>query len=215
VKSEARVARKALNYVGQLRLYSYADLVLLLVAVGATAQDVAQCSLLWFGFLIHLEWSHRDRGRLPWPWQAWAIPCIAGFAVQPSPRLVAFVIVAVIYSNKKRISFIALVGPLVNGAIKGALAFLVVQASWEAILAVTLLTAARNLAGDFRDIMKDRHEGVETIPVRLGIKHDIRWLYPTALIATSATWVWAGGLPAWSLVLAAAVQVATYRLTPR
>src|SRR5439155_19443378 len=84
---DARIRRLHLrrlgNYAGQLRPYSYADLVLLFAALHATPYQIVGCSLLWFGFLIHLEWWHRDEGRLLWPPYAWVIPWIAGTLMLP------------------------------------------------------------------------------------------------------------------------------------
>jgi 1,4-dihydroxy-2-naphthoate octaprenyltransferase len=207
--------RKVVNYVSQLRPYSYADLVLLLGALSASRSDFVQCSLLWFGFLIFLEWWHKDDGRLPWPWFAWVITWMAAVAINPTPHLFAFALVAIVYSAKKRLSAVAVVSPIVNGAVKGSLALLIAGTSWETALIVTTVMAARNLAGDFRDTVKDRAQGVQTVPVRLGITRDIKRLYPAALASTSVFWVVWGGLPAWSVLPVWFIEATTYGLTPR
>lgn len=207
--------KHVLNYVGQLRLYSYVDLVLLLLAVDASALEIVQCSLLWLGFLVFLEWRHRDRGRLRWPWYAWGGLWATAMVMGHVPELLPFFAVAIAYANKKRFTILAMVSPLVNGAIKGALVLIVARTRVDAIVIVTLLTAIRNLAGDFRDVIKDRSEKVATVPVRLGVRRDLPALYPTALVMTSTFWTVWGSLPAWLLAIAVAVQLATYRLTPR
>ncbi|MGI8413717.1 MAG: hypothetical protein ACR2QA_14765 [Solirubrobacteraceae bacterium] len=206
---------KLANYVSQLRPYSYADLMLLMLAIGATPLEITQCSLLWFGFLILLEWWHKDDGRLPWPWPAWAATWTIAVAINPGPRLAAFIVVAILYSAKKTFPSVAVVSPLANGAVKGSLALLVVGTSWQTAVLVTAVMAARNLAGDFRDTVKDRKQGVQTIPVRLGLKRNVKFAYPTALTATSAFWVVWGGLPLWYVLPVWLIEQRTYRLTPR
>lgn len=203
------------NYLGQLRAYSYIDLVLLLIAAGATTGEVGVCSLLWFGFLIYLEWLHRDAGRLRWPAAAWMAPWAAAAIWAHSPAVVAFFIVCVAYTFKKRVPALASLSPLTNGAVKATLLLLVAAASTPFAALVWAATATRNLLGDMRDVEKDRSEHVRTIPVRLGLPRDIRWLYPTGLALTTALWAAMAGLPAWALAGAWAVQAATYRLTPR
>ena len=209
------VGEAALNYLGQLRLYSYADLLLLLLALGASAAEIVQCSLLWFGFLIFLEWLHRDRGRLAWPWYAWAAPWAAAATLDPTAALAPFFAVAIAYSHKKRFSLLAAVSPLLNGAIKGTLVVVIAPDEFAAIALVTAVTALRNLAGDFRDVVKDRTENVATLPVRLGLAKDMPVLYPLSLLATSILWTAVGSLSVWYLAGAIAIQAATYRLTPR
>lgn len=211
----SRPALAIKNYLGQLRIYSYADLVLLLLALSAGGQALVQCSLLWFGFLVFLEYQHRDRGRARWPWVAWAAPWAAAIVIDPSPLLAVFFALSFGYTQKKALPRLACFSPVINGALKGALVCLVPGVTAGQVLAVTVVMATRNLAGDFRDVEKDRGENVATIPVRLGLAHDTRWLYPVALAATSTLWTVAGGLPWWALLTALIVQGGTYRWTPR
>lgn len=212
---EERVGLRLLNYLGQLRPYSYADLCLLLAAGGAGAVGFIQASSLWFAFLIYLEWRHRDRGRKPWPWVTWAGLGFFGLLLGPSPAVACFAAFCILYASKKAFPRLALISPLVNGLLKASLLFVATGIAGPFALLVAVLTGIRNLAGDMRDVVKDRAEKVETIPVRLGFKRDQPALYPAALAITSAVWVIYGGLPAWTLALAWVVELATYRLTPR
>jgi 1,4-dihydroxy-2-naphthoate octaprenyltransferase len=202
-------------HLGQLRLYSYSDLVLLLLAVGAHGRELAQCSLLWFGFLVFLDCQHRDRGRVPWPDIVWIGLWVVGLAIAPSLLVAPFLALAVLYTLKKRVRRLALISPLLNGSLKGALVCLVPGVALWQVVTVACLTGLRNVAGDYRDVLKDRADGVATSPIRLGARDDIRWLYPAALAATSVVWTVIGGLPWWYLLLALLVQVGTYRWTPR
>jgi hypothetical protein len=204
-----------LNYLWQLRPYSYADLCLLLLAGGAGAAGLAQASALWFSFLIYLEWRHRDRGRKPWPWFTWAGLGLVAFLMAPGLPVLCFAALCVLYASKKAFPRLALISPVINGLLKASLLFVATGVAGPFAVAVALLTGLRNLAGDMRDVVKDRAEGVQTIPVRLGLENDHPALYPATLVATSAIWALYGALPAWSLALVWVVEFSTYRLTPR
>jgi 4-hydroxybenzoate polyprenyltransferase len=195
-------------------MYSYADLLLLLAALHSSAKYTVGVSLLWFGFLIHLEWQHRDRGRALWSWYAWVIPWIAGLALLHSLWSIIFILLAVTYSLKKKIPQIAWISFLYNGALKGALV-VGLTSSWLILIGIVIIMAGRNLAGDFRDAGKDRSEGIRSLPVILGVKNNVPFVYPIALAITSSIWTAAGGLPLWMLMAALGVQAATYKLTPR
>ncbi|NUW37166.1 hypothetical protein HTZ77_38050 [Nonomuraea sp. SMC257] len=203
------------NYVGQLRIYSFVDLVLLLAALGAALPVAFGISLLWFGFLIHLEWRHRDAGRLLWPWYAWVIPWIAGAIVLHSVWLLPFFVLAVAYALKKRWPSCAAVSPLLNGGLKVTLVLLIPGVPAALCVLVFVIMTMRNLIGDLRDAGKDAREGVQTIPVLLGYQRHTPWIYPAALALTSGIWVYLGGLPWWCWIGAVLIQAGTYRLTPR
>jgi hypothetical protein len=202
------------NYASQLRAYSFADLVLLVLAAGGDARDLLVVTLLWLGFLVYLEWRHKDRGRARWPSAAWTAPWVGAVALRPTWTLILFFVFAALYAEKKTVPLLAAIAPLSNGALKATLVALIpgVSATW--VLAALALTAVRNLAGDVRDADKDRSEHVQTIPVRLRLRSHPR-AYPAILALTSTVWALAGRLPWWSLVLAWIVQRATYSLTPR
>ena len=204
-----------LNRVSQLRPYSYADLVVLWLALGAAPSELAGCSLLWFGFLIHLEWWHHDRGRLRWDPSTWVVAWIVAVALVPTPAVAVFFLLALGYSLKKRYRWLAAVSPLVNGGLKAALAAVVVPGAWAMIALIYGVMAFRNLMGDVRDAAKDAEEGVATVPVACGYRRATPYVYPLTLMATTLLWVLIGGLPLWVVPVAWSVEVATYPLTPR
>jgi hypothetical protein len=206
---------KVANYVGQLRLYSYVDLVLLWLWLGRDARSILAGTLLWFGFLVHLEWRHRDRGRLLWPWWAWAALIVSGAILAWSVWTFAFAALSALYAYKKRFPRIARFSFVYNGLLKVALLLATAPTSAPRACFVWVVMALRDLAGDFRDVEKDAEEGVETLPVWLGLRRDRRWLYPAALAVTSALWATLGHVQVVVLVACWAVQVSTYRLTPR
>jgi 4-hydroxybenzoate polyprenyltransferase len=203
------------NYLGQLRAYSFADLILLLVALEAGPRIVFGVSLLWAGFLIHLEWRHRDRGRFRWHWSMWVVPWLAAPLIVPSVWLIPFYASAVAYAYKKRFPPAAAVSPLVNGGLKTFLVLLTPAVTATAAALVLLLMSIRNLLGDVRDAEKDYAEGVRTLPVVAGYRRATPFVYPIGLMTTSAAWTVLGGLPWWALAVALAIQAGTYHLTPR
>lgn len=203
------------NYLGQLRAYSYVDLLLLCLALHATPLQFVAASLLWFGFLIHLEWRHRDRGRAPWPAWAWVALWSAGLLLGFSLASGLFIVLSVAYSLKKRYPWVGQVSFLYNGLLKVCLVATMPGAGARVLLLVFVLTSLRNLAGDLRDIERDSAEDVQTLPVRLGLHNDIPWIYPAILAATSACWAAVGHLPIVFLMIAWLIQAVTYRLTPR
>jgi hypothetical protein len=203
-----------LNYFGQLRMYSYVDIVLMLLALRADILTVVSCSLMWFGFLIHLEWWHRDKGRLFWPIWAWVIPWILGIIINLSIFHVPFVITCVFYSLKKRYRWIGLISWIINGSIKAWMVAMIPAPLWG-ILLVGGLMSLRNLAGDIRDGGKDSSEGVRSLPVMLGLKVNVSFIYPACLVSTSIIWVYIGGFSFLWLIPVLFVQGLTYHLTPR
>ncbi|GHH67355.1 hypothetical protein GCM10017673_14220 [Streptosporangium violaceochromogenes] len=207
--------KRVVNYVGQLRVYSYADLLLLLPAVRADVPAMAGISLLWFGFLIHLEWRHQDAGRLRWPWYAWAGPWAVGAAIFHGPQVVPFLALAVGYALKKRSRSLCAISPLLNGGLKVALIALVPGVPAGTCALVFAVMTVRNLLGDMRDAAKDAKEGVGTIPVLLGLRTNTPWVYPAGLAFSSGLWTVLGDLPPWWYAVALLVQAATYHLTPR
>jgi len=213
--SSREVLSRLGNYLSQLRAYSYVDLLLLWFALGASGREIAAASLLWFGFLIHLEWRHGDTGRERWDWRIWVALWIVGAALSLSVASLLVIALATAYSLKKRIPLIGRLSFIYNGGIKVALCLIVPGLSPRWVLLILALMSFRNLMGDFRDIEKDTREGVKTLPVALGLRKDVKWLYPATLALTSLVWTLVGDVDWRLLVVAWMVQAATYRLTPR
>src|SRR3712207_4381934 len=120
-----------MNYLWQLRPYSYADLILMLLAIGANAWNIVIASFLWFGFLVHLEWRHRDVGRRLWRWEVWGalwMAAIITFTVvghRSLPgylSLVCAILFAVCYALKKRSTTVGVSSWLISGSNKAAIA---------------------------------------------------------------------------------------------
>lgn len=203
-----------INYFGQLRMYSYVDIILMLLAFKADIITIVSCSFLWFGFLIHLEWRHRDKGRLNWSIWAWIIPWTFGIIIHPSLYQIPFIITCIAYSLKKRFKWIGLISWIINGSIKAWMVAMIPTKLWG-ILVVGGFMCIRNLAGDIRDAGKDSVEGVPTLPVVLGLKLNIPYVYPICLMITSVSWIYIGGFSFLWIIPVFLIQVLTYHLTPR
>lgn len=207
--------KSLLNYLWQLRPYSYADLLLLLLTCRANGQEILGVSCLWFGFLIHLEWRHKDVGRLRWPGFLWILVWVIGFVILYRMSSLFFLGFAILYSFKKRNKFIGLFSFVINGCIKGCLVATLASASPAMIALVILVMSIRNLAGDIRDAGKDAAEGVMSLPIFLGYRRNTGTVYPACLVATSILWTVLGDLSGWLLATALIIEWATYHRTPR
>jgi hypothetical protein len=213
--AQSSLLSQPLNYLWQLRPYSYVDLLLLMAWLNADTRQIAGVTALWFGFLIHLEWRHRDAGRAKWHWAVWIVLWVAGAYLIADLSVGAFWALGAMYAMKKDIALIAPVAWLINGAMKAALVATLPLTTSRTLLEVALVMAARNLTGDVRDAGKDFGEGVRSLPVVLGYRRNTRVVYPVCLAATSTTWSIQGGLPWWYLIAALMIAAATYRLTSR
>jgi len=206
--------RSFINYVGQLRFYSYSDLLLMFIWLDADFKQIVSCSLLWFGFLVYLESVHKDNGRSRWHWSIWLSSWIAGVVLLPNWFQLLFFVAAVFYALKKypRIGWAS---PLFNGLVKATLILTFPNGSKTSVAIVFAVMAIRNLVGDFRDAGKDFKEGIKTMPILFHYKHNTPLVYPLCLGLTSALWTWLGGLPWYALAISWAVQALTYNWTPR
>ena len=106
--------KRLMNHVGQLRLYSFVDLVLLLIAARATSSQLAGGLLLWVGFLLYLENGHRHSCREPFIPYCWVGIWLVGFALFPHAFALAFILLSIAYTRKKW-GYWGLVAPIVRG----------------------------------------------------------------------------------------------------
>ncbi len=202
-----------LNYLGQLRLYSLADLVLLLIAVGAITHQFWGALLLHVAFLAHLENRHAHTYRKRVPVSFSYILAIFGLLLFKRLEGILYIFVSYLYTKKtKNLGWLSpfcrgLQNLLIVGAITG-------YASYIPYLVGAVLFA-RNLTGDMRDVEKDKEERMRTIPVILGMRKNMKHIHLYATMVTSIVWWLVSPLAIGWLCLVLLVQVSTYRLTPR
>lgn len=208
------VSSHFINYVGQLRAYSYVDLILMFLWLEATPQMIVALSCLWFGFLVFLESIHKDRGRREWHWSVWVLLWSTGAILLMRWEVLFFFLMASLYAFKKKRNF-GKISFITNGLIKVALVYLIPNVSLITLGVVFVAMSFRNLMGDFRDIEKDTEEEVQTFPIFLGFQKDRKYLYPVTLALTTFLWFFIGDLSVFWLIFAWVIQLITYNWTPR
>ncbi len=218
------VTKKLVNYLGQLRIYSLIDYMLMLVAAGASPNGPQFWGALdyWVGFLAHLESVHHDQGREPVPGiLPWAVWLLATTTWKNDDVGFLFIALSLIYAWKKRKPW-GLVSPFVRGlqalVITGGIMGYGHLFPWVA----AVLTGRRNWKGDQRDkeedqkdVNKNRPDGVQTWPVVMGQEKDKPFAHLTALLVTTWVWWWFSKLPWWVPMGVNLIQLATYWCTPR
>ncbi|OGE84886.1 MAG: hypothetical protein A3J48_02115 [Candidatus Doudnabacteria bacterium RIFCSPHIGHO2_02_FULL_46_11] len=201
------------NYLGQLRLYSFADTALLLWAFEFRGHEFAGGLLLWCAFLAYLEWRHNHGDRTPIPGWVVAMLTVAGLVMFPIISAATFLFLGMLYTLKKRGKW-GLISPYLRGLQTAALISHHASPYW--LFKVAMVMWARNVIGDARDVNRDRAEGVMTKPV---IKN---WYAPHwrtthrgMVMVTSYLWWSMSTLSVWWVASAWVVQIITYNWTPR
>ncbi len=210
--------KKLVNYIGQLRLYSLADLILMLYVIpGSHFRESLGAVLLWVGFLAHLESVHKDRGREPvnkiYAWLFW----LQAFVFLGDSEVgTLYILLSIFYSFKKK-WYWARLSPLIRGLQTISMLVLVSpsELKWYWLFAAAILVTNRNFWGDARDTVHDAKERVRTWPVAMGMKnHPFAHLFST-IATTLGFWLYANTLRFKWLALIVFIEVATYWLTPR
>jgi hypothetical protein len=104
------------NYIGQLRLYSLADLVLLLIALQAGTPQFIGAIILHVAFLAYLESSHSHPYRAKVPrWISYAL-AIIGVVIYGRIEGLIYLFFGFLYTQK--IKGLGFVSPLFRGLTK-------------------------------------------------------------------------------------------------
>lgn len=206
--------KKALNIIGQIRIYTLIELVLFAYAIGSSLQEIAGIVLLHIGFLFYLEATHKHSYRVPIQKYIWIFIGVVGIFLYAKMAVVGFIFASILYVRKKQVPF-SYLAPLARGfqnyfLAAGIVGFL----SPLAFLALGML-AIRNFAGDLRDVVKDSGEGMRTLPVVFGISKDYKFVHILALFVTTFIWWHISGISISWLIAMWAIQIATYNITPR
>jgi len=203
-----------LNYLGQLRIYSLVDIVLLLVATHANVQLFAGSLLLWISFLCYLETSHKHSYRKtisPW---LWIVLGLIGAALYRKPEVILFVVASYIYTQKTRKN-VGLFSSLFR-AMQNFFLVIGIVGFGNPLTGLSLvLVFIRNALGDLRDLEKDKKEGMTTLPMLLGFKKSVTYVHLVAVMLTSLVWWHFADISGWWLLPIFALQIFTYNLTPR
>ena len=207
--------KSILNYIGQLRLYSLVDLIVLLIVVKANSHELIGAVLLHIGFLAYLESMHGHSYRERVPGQAGIIIIVLGSVLYG--HVVAttlFVFFSFLYSLKTK-DYLGVFAPIARSlqyfALIGGITGFSDRFLWIVIAAVFI----RNLIGDVRDSGKDKNEKLKTIPVLLGINKNIKYIHLFAVFTTTILWWSYSSIPIHWLFATLLVEAFSYNLTPR
>ncbi|KKQ28477.1 MAG: hypothetical protein US41_C0003G0016 [Parcubacteria group bacterium GW2011_GWB1_37_13] len=203
-----------LNYIGQLRIYSLVDLALLLVAVGATNEEFFGVFCLHIGFLAYLEGRHAHNGRVIVPKWTWAVFALVGMLFYQKFEAILFLVGGYLYTKKNTVSW-GILSPFFRGF---QLFFLMAGICGYSVclpLVALVVSFIRNLIGDWRDVGKDQQAGMKTLPILLGIEHDLKYGHLIAVTMSTTVWWSYTDLSFYVLFYAIVIEVATYNLTPR
>lgn len=211
------ITSRLLNYLGQLRIYSLVDLMLMLVAAGASPASLRfwGAVFLWVGFLAHLESVHHDKGREPVPsliaWLLW-LQALVWWKNSTAGDL--FFVGSLLYAQKKKYPW-GLISPFMRGLQTFVIVGHIVGYNHAFPWLVATLTALRNSLGDLRDSSEDAEEGIRTWPAMWKWRSR-PFVHLFGVFGTTIVW-WlnADGLPLWLLPMILIVEATTYWLTPR
>lgn len=203
-----------LNYLGQLRLYSLVDLLLLFYIIHASNLEMAGVIFLWIGFLLYLESQHKHSYRREFPKLMWIAFELVGLILFRKVEGLAFVVASFFYARKKD-KYFSYLSPLFRGLQSFFLTAGILGYHNTFIWVVFALTIIRNMFGDFRDIEKDRAESMLTVPILIGMKKNVKYVHLIAVMGTSLVWWIYGGL-SWEILAGVwIIELLTYNLTPR
>ena len=203
-----------LNLLGQIRLYSLIDLILLLIAIKSGTFQLIGAVFLHLGFLLFLEYTHKHEYRIPFPKYLWAPLLLTGMVFYKSIFVTGFLICSFLYT-KKNLPSLSPYGPIFRGLQNYFLVAGIIGFLNPLSLIVGGLFGLRNFAGDIRDITKDRKDKLKTLPMILGFNKDIKYIHLILLLLTTFIW-WDISTSSLSwLIVAYIIQIGTYNLTQR
>jgi len=206
--------KKALNIIGQIRIYTLIELVLFAYAIGSNLQEIAGIVFLHISFLFYLEATHKHSYRVPIQKYIWIIIGVIGIFLYAKMTVVGFIFASMLYVRKKHVPF-SYLSPLSRGFQNYFLAAGIVGFLSPLAFLVLGVLAVRNFAGDLRDITRDSTERMKTLPVILGITRDYKTVHILSLFVTTFIWWHIAGIPIFWLIAMWAIQIATYNITPR
>lgn len=203
-----------LNRLGQLRLYSFLDLLLLLQAAHASSRTQGGVICLWFGFLLYLEYRHQHNYRSGFPPILWVVLTFLGLWFYHRPEGFLFALFSVCYTAKDRGKW-----GLTAAVWRGLQSLVLVAGITGYQIALPWLAAGliafRNILGDVRDVESDRKERIETLPIQLGLRGHYPWVHLWGTWLTSTIWWLHAVLPAHWLITILVLEYGCYQLTPR
>tara|TARA_Y100000310_G_C20613578_1_gene779362 strand:- start:688 stop:1320 length:633 start_codon:yes stop_codon:yes gene_type:complete len=202
------------NILGQVRMYSLVDLVLLFIAIKASSSQLVGIVLLHLGFIFFLEYTHKHEYRTPFPIFLWVFFLLVGIFFYRSIFVIGFLVFSFFYA-RKNLPSLSPYGPFFRGLQYYFLSAGIIGLLNPISFLVGGLIVLRNFTGDLRDIAKDKKEGLKTIPIILGFDKDIRFIHILFLFGTSFVWWIFSDISIVWLAVVYLIQISTYNLTSR
>lgn len=203
-----------LNYLGQFRLYSLVDLIILLLATQARPQDFFGTIFLHLGFLVFLETQHSHSFRKKMPKWLWVFLIILGISLYWHWEVIPFLILSYFYTKKTE-KYFGCIAPVLRGFQYFFLIAGIVGYNNPLIWIALVVIFIRNFAGDLRDIEKDKKENLKTLPIVLGLNKDIKYIHLIVMMATTLIWFLYTSMSSWLIFPILIFQILTYGLTAR
>ena len=206
--------KKALNYLGQVRLYSLIDLALLLLASHADTAKFLGSLFLWLGFLSLLEARHKHTYRENIPYTICVLLFTVGFLLYGGIIPLGYIALSLLYTLKNKSNW-GIVSPFIRGLQTLLLIVGITGFSHFLPYLAGFIIAVRNMLGDARDVTRDRTEKMKTFPIILGLEKSPKNIHLFATLATATIWWLIGGFNPIYLLATYVAIVTTYSLTPR
>lgn len=207
--------KTVLNYLGQLRIYSFLDIIVFATTLTINFGAIVGIALLWLSFLLYLESIHNDKPRLKVNKYLWLGPFIASLILLPIWICFAFALLSYLYTKKKQGKIWGVLAPFFRCLQNGVIA---IGFNFQLAILSIVLIFTRNLIGDFRDAYIDKQRGILTIPVVLGINKNQIWAFYTHIffvMATTIIWFNYSFLDSRLIFPIIVFQLISYPLTPR
>ncbi|HIJ14072.1 TPA: hypothetical protein HA371_04985 [Candidatus Woesearchaeota archaeon] len=209
-----RSNNRFLNLIGQIRIYSLIDLIILLIAISSNSYQLAGAVLLHLSFILYLEKSHNHKYRIPFPKSLWVLLLIIGLILYKSYFAIGYLIFSFLYTRKNHPG-LGVYSPIFRGIQSYFLVAGIIGILNPLSFLAGALFALRNFTGDLRDITKDKKEKLKTLPIVLGFNKDMKKIHLIFLLLTSFVWWYLSGISILWLALIYLIEIGTYNLTPR
>lgn len=205
--------KKINNIIGILRLYSLVDLILVLIVIKSSVCEIFGAVLLHIAFLAYLEYKHSHEYRIKVPFLWTPLFGISGLILYSHIEGFGYWLTSYLYTKKTK--SLGWFSPIARGVQNFFIVAGIIGYNSYLTFFIPFLFFIRNLMGDFRDVEKDKKEGMKTIPVLLGFNKSIKGIHLIATLFTSTIWVYLGGISILWLIPIYLIEIKTYNWTPR
>lgn len=206
--------KKIINIIWQIRIYSLIDIGLFSYAIWSSKFEFIWIVLLHLSFLFYLEYTHKHSYRLLIPRYIWIFLWILWILFYPSIVVIGYILSSMLYV-RKNIKKLSPFSPIARGLQYYFLASWILWLLSPISFLSFLLLAIRNFAWDLRDVIKDKKEEMNTLPIFLWFKNSYKYIHIFTLFITSFFWIYISWLNLLWLLPIYLIQILTYNITTR